>query len=156
MGVRRPTLVDDGYQSGILAEGLVRGLRGLRTGFSTGAAPGRFGVSRTGLYPKRAKRLAKPMAQTLQKNVRVTPGQWNRIENAARERDVSANRLVVELAIEALDRREWPRTELEIQLLRSCVFAAQAIARDMIAAGRGEEVEAIRREISRLAPDLAG
>ena len=96
------------------------------------------------------------MARTLQKNVRVTPGQWNRIENAARERDVPANRLVIELAIEALDRHEWPRTELEIQLLRSCMFTAQAIARDMIAAGRGEEVEAIRREISRLAPDIAG
>ena len=46
------------------------------------------------------------MARTLQKNVRVTPEQWNRIENAAKERDVSANRLVVELTMEALDRRE--------------------------------------------------
>lgn len=36
------------------------------------------------------------------------------------------------------------------------MFTAQTIARDMIAAGRGEEVEAIRREISRLAPDPAG
>ena len=96
------------------------------------------------------------MTRTLQKNIRVTPGQWDRIENAAKERDVSANRLVVELAMEALDRREWPHTDLEIQLLRSSVFTAQAIARDMIAAGRGEEVEAIRCEISRLAPDPAG
>ena len=96
------------------------------------------------------------MTRTLQKNIRVTPGQWDRIENAAKERDVSANRLVIELAMEALDRCEWPRTELEIRLLRSCMFTAQAIARDMIAAGRGEEVEAIRRAISRLAPDPAG
>ena len=96
------------------------------------------------------------MARTLQKNIRVTPEQWNRIENAARERDISANRLVVELAMEALDRREWPRTELEIQLLRSSMFTAQAIARDMISTERGEEVEAIRREISRLVPDPAG
>ena len=88
------------------------------------------------------------MTRTLQKNIRVTPGQWNRIENAAVEREVSANRLVVELAMEALDRREWPRTELEIQLLRSSVFTAQAIARDMIAAGREDEVEEIRRNIS--------
>ena len=95
------------------------------------------------------------MTRTLQKNVRVTPEQWNRIESAARERDVSANRLVVELAMEALDRREWPHTDLEIQLLRSSMFTAQAIARDMIAAGREDEVEAIRREISRLAPDPA-
>ena len=96
------------------------------------------------------------MTRTRQKNVRVTPGQWNRIENAAKERDVSANRLTVELAMEALDRREWPRTDLEIQLLRSSMFTAQAIARDMIVAGRGEEVEAIRRAISRLAPDPTG
>ena len=95
------------------------------------------------------------MARTLQKNVRVTPEQWERIENAAKERDVSANRLVVELAMEALDRREWPRTALEIQLLRSSMFTAQAIARDMIAAGRGEEVENIRQDISMVVPDLS-
>ena len=95
------------------------------------------------------------MAWTLQKNIRVTPEQWDRIENAARKRDVSANRLVVELAIEALDRREWPRTELEIQLLRSSLFAAQAIARDMIASGREEELEEIRRNISKIAPELS-
>ena len=46
------------------------------------------------------------MARTLQKNIRVTPEQWKRIENAAEEREVSANRLMVELAMEALDRRE--------------------------------------------------
>ena len=72
------------------------------------------------------------MARTLQKNVRVTPGQWDRIENAAKERDVSANRLVVELAMEALDRREWPRTEAEIQVARASLFAAQVLARDLI------------------------
>ena len=155
MGVRRTALVDDGYQSGILAEGLVWELCSPRTGFSIDAAPGTCGVSRTGLCPKRTKRLAKPMAWTLQKNIRVTPEQWDRIENAARKRDVSANRLVVELAIEALDRREWPRTELEIQLLRSSLFAAQAIARDMIASGREEELEEIRRNISKIAPELS-
>ena len=93
------------------------------------------------------------MTRTLQKNVRVTPGQWNRIENAARERDVSANRLVVELALEALDHREWPRTDLEIQHLRSSMFTAQAIARDMIAAEREGEVEEIRSLISTIVPD---
>ena len=97
---------------------------------------------------KTREKLMKPMTRTLQKNIRVTPGQWNRIENAAKEREVSANRLVVELAMEALDRREWPRTALEIQLLRSSMFTAQAIARDMIAAGREDEVEEIRRNIS--------
>ena len=37
-------MVDDGYQSGIFAEGLVRELRGPRTRFLTGVAPGMFGI----------------------------------------------------------------------------------------------------------------
>ena len=94
------------------------------------------------------------MAKTLSKTVRVTETQWNRVENAARERNESPNHLLVQLAMQALDRREWPRTELEIQLLRSTLFTAQAMARDMIATGRREEIEEIRREISRIAPDL--
>ena len=94
------------------------------------------------------------MVQTVQKNIRVTPEQWERIDNAAHERGVSANQLLVELAIEALDRREWPRTEAEIYLLRSAMFTAQAMARDMDAAGRGDEIAEIGRNISQVAPDL--
>ena len=94
------------------------------------------------------------MAKTLQKNIRVPSEQWDRIETAATERGVTANQLLVELAVEALDRREWPRSELEIHLLRSCMFTAQAIARDMIAAGRADEVDTIRRNISQIAPEL--
>ena len=96
------------------------------------------------------------MAQSLQKNIRVTAEQWNRVEMAARERQISPNQLVVELAIEALDRREWPQTEAEIPLLRSCLFTAQAIARDMITAGREDELAEIRRYVSEIAPDLPG
>ena len=94
------------------------------------------------------------MVQTVQKNIRLPPEQWERIEKAAEERDVSANQLLVELAIEALDRREWPRTRAEIYLLRSAMFTAQAMARDMTAAGRGEEIEEIARNISKVAPEL--
>ena len=94
------------------------------------------------------------MVQTLQKNIRVTPEQWERIEKAADERGTSANQLLLELAIEALDRRQWPRTEAEIHLLRSAMFTAQAIARDMTAAGRGDEIAEIARNISRIAPEL--
>ena len=154
MVVRRPALVDDGYQSGILAEGFVRELRGPRTRVSTGAAPAMFGVSRTGLRPRRAKRLAKPDGADAAKE---HPGHARAMGSHRKRREgarVSANRLVVELAIEALDRREWPRTELEIQLLRSSMFAAQAIARDMIAAGRESEIDEISRNISEIAPDL--
>ena len=94
------------------------------------------------------------MAKTLSKTVRVTETQWNRVENAARERNESPNHLLVQLAMDGLDRREWPRTELQIQLLRSSLFTAQAMARDMIANGRRQEIEEIRREISRIAPEL--
>ena len=93
------------------------------------------------------------MPQTLQKNIRVRPEQWNRIENATKERDVSPNRLVIELANEALDRREWPSTEAEIKVARASLFAAQVLARDLIAAGRENEVEEIREFISTIAPD---
>ena len=94
------------------------------------------------------------MAKTLSKTVRVTEEQWNRVENAAGKRNESPNHALVQLAMEALDRREWPRTELEIQLLRSTLFTAQATARDMMAKGRSEEIEEIRREISKIAPEL--
>ena len=105
--------------------------------------------------PETGQTQKKPtMVQTVQKNIRLTPEQWERIENAAEERDVSANQLLVELAMEALDRREWPRTQAEIYLLRSAMFTAQAIARDMTAAGRDEEIEEIARNISKVAPEL--
>ncbi len=89
------------------------------------------------------------MTSSLQKNIRVTADQWKRIETAARERQVSPNRLVVELAIEALDRREWPGTGAEIKG-RASFFAAQAIARDLIADGRENEIEEILQFASAL------
>jgi len=61
------------------------------------------------------------MAETLTRTIRVTPEQWERIEKIAKECEVSANRLVVELVMEALDRREWPRTELDIQVAKAAV-----------------------------------
>ena len=96
------------------------------------------------------------MVQTIQKNIRVTPEQWKRIENEAKKREMSPNRLVVELVMEALERREWPRTEEEIHLLRAAMFTAQAIIRDMERAGREEEIEQISRNISEIAPELPG
>ena len=77
------------------------------------------------------------MVQTTQKNIRVTPEQWKRVEKEAhsagcfcRTSSWSSSRW------KALERREWPRTEAEIHLLRSAMFAAQAIIRDMERAGR--------------------
>ena len=94
------------------------------------------------------------MAQTLQKNIRVTPAQWDRIEKAAKDRGVSANQLVVELAMNALNRREWPATETEIRVARASLFAAQALARNLIANGREPEVQEIRDFISTIVPDV--
>ena len=94
------------------------------------------------------------MAQTAQKNIRFTSEQWKRLEKEAETRDISPNRLVVELAMEGLKRQEWPQTEAEIHLLRSAMFTAQAIIRDMEKAGREEEIEQISRNISEIAPEL--
>ena len=93
------------------------------------------------------------MAQSLQKNIRVTAEQWTRIEEAARKRQISPNQLVVELVIEALDRRECSSTEAEIKAARASLFAAQAIARNLIANGREQEVREIREFISTIVPD---
>ena len=71
------------------------------------------------------------MANTVNKHIRVDENDWNRIENAARERGISPTRLLISTTLEAIDARQWPRAEVEIYLLRSAMFAAQAIARDM-------------------------
>ena len=92
--------------------------------------------------------------RALSRRIRVLPEQWERFENAARGTGRTANELVIDLALEALDRREWPRTEAEIHLLRSSMFTAQAIVRDMEKAGRHDEIEAISRTISQVAPEL--
>ena len=94
------------------------------------------------------------VTKTLQKNIRVLPDQWDRIEAAANERDLTANQLLVELAMEALDRREWPQTEAQLQVARASLFAAQAIALDMIAAGRQNQVDKIREYVATIVPNL--
>ena len=95
------------------------------------------------------------MAETLTRTIRVTPEQWERIEKIAKEREISANRLVVEVVMEALDRREWPRTELDIQVAKAALFAAQVLRRNLIADGRKDEVEEILQFVSSLVPASA-
>ncbi|MDE0459672.1 MAG: hypothetical protein OXI15_20480 [Chromatiales bacterium] len=90
---------------------------------------------------------------TIGRRIRILPEQWERMENAAAGTLLTANQLLVELAMEALDRREWPRTKAEIALLRSAMFAAQAIALDMEKAGREDEIASIGRAISQVAPE---
>ena len=55
--------------------------------------------------------------------------------------------------MEALDRREWPGTEVEIRVARASLFIAQAVARDLIADGREHKVQEIRDFISTIVPD---
>ena len=94
------------------------------------------------------------MTKTVDRHIRIQPRHWKRIQDVARERGVPANQTLVDLALEALDSRQWPRAGLEILLLRSCMFTAQAVARDMIAAGRENEVKQIEKSISTVAPQL--
>ena len=95
------------------------------------------------------------MAETITRTIRVTPEQWEQIEKIAKDREISANRLVVELAMEALDRREWPRTELDIQVAKAALFAAQVLRRDLIADGRTDEPDGILQFVSSLVPESA-
>ena len=55
----------------------------------------------------------------------------------------TSNQVLVELAMEALDRREWPGSETESRVARASLFAAQALARGLIADGRENEVPSV-------------
>ncbi|MCY4393943.1 MAG: hypothetical protein OXC10_02275 [Rhodospirillaceae bacterium] len=90
---------------------------------------------------------------SLHKHIRVSREQWERLERAAQGTPHSPNQVLVELAMEALDRREWPATETEIKVARASLFAAQAIARQLIADSREQEVQEIRDFISTIVPD---
>lgn len=94
------------------------------------------------------------MGNTINKHIRVDEDQWKRIEKAAHERGISPSRFMISATLEAIDERAWPRTEAEIHLLRSTMFTAQAIIRDMERDGREEEIEQISRNISEVAPEL--
>ena len=52
--------------------------------------------------------MAKSPEQALHKHIRILPEHWERIESAAEGSNLTANQLLVELAMDALDRREWP------------------------------------------------
>ena len=97
--------------------------------------------------------MTKSPDRALHKHIRIAAEQWSRIESAAAGTVYSANQLVVELAMEALDRREALGPQAELRVARASLFAAQAIARRLIADGRGDEVQEIREFISSIVPD---
>ncbi len=92
--------------------------------------------------------------KALSKHIRVLIEQWERIEQASRETALATDQIVLELATETLDRRQWPRSEANIKIARVALFSVQAIARDLIAAGREHEVEEIRDFISATVPGV--
>ena len=94
------------------------------------------------------------MGKTINKHIRVDQDHWRRIEKAAQERGISPSRLMISATLEVIEGREWPRTEAEIHLLRSAMFTAQTIIRDMERSGREDEIEKISRNISEVAPEL--
>ena len=94
------------------------------------------------------------MGNTLNKPIRVDEDHWERIETAANRRGISPSRLLIEFTLQAIEDKQWPHTEAEIRMYRSCLFTAQILARDFVAAGREEELEQIRRDVSQLAPEL--
>ena len=93
------------------------------------------------------------MARTVNKHIRIEARLWERLEAAARDRETSANRLLGELASEWLENREWPATEVQVQVARSSLFTAQAMARNLAAENRGHEIEEISRYVSTIVPD---
>ncbi len=90
---------------------------------------------------------------SLHKHIRISREQWERLERAAQGTPHSPNQVLVELAMEALDRRQWPATETEMRVARASLFTAQAIARRLIADGREQEVQEIREYISGIVRD---
>ena len=95
------------------------------------------------------------MPGTISKHIRIDEELWKRLEAAAGEEGVSANRLLAELAERWLETREWPQSEVQVRVARASLFAAQAIALDMIAAGRKIEVDRILEHVATIVPGVA-
>ena len=95
------------------------------------------------------------MPGTISKHIRIDEELWKRLETAAGEIDTTANRLLAELAERWLETREWPQSEVQVKVARASVFTAQAIALDMIAAGRQKEVDQILEHVTTIVPGVA-
>ena len=67
------------------------------------------------------------MTQTIAKAAGVTPEQRGRVGNVSADRMLSANQLVIELAMEAIGRHGWSRTNAKIHFARVTMFVAPAL-----------------------------
>ena len=95
------------------------------------------------------------MPRTVNKHIRIDEELWKRLEAASGEEDITANRLLAELAERWLETREWPQSEVQVRVARASLFTAQAIALDMIAAGRRNEVDQVLDYVATIVPGVA-
>ena len=56
------------------------------------------------------------MPGTISRHIRIDEELWKRLEAAAGEEDVTANRLLAELAERWLETREWPQSEVQVRV----------------------------------------
>ncbi len=80
------------------------------------------------------------MVQTIQKNIRVTPEQWKRIENEAEKREMSPNRLVVEFVMEALERRRFVYAALALETIDGPLDGSDGRGARAVSECRGEKI----------------
>lgn len=90
--------------------------------------------------------------KTQNRRIRILPEQWARVEKAASGTMHNPNELPAELAMEALDQGELFGKEAKIRVARASLFAAQVLARHLIAEGRENGIEKIREFISEIVP----
>ena len=95
------------------------------------------------------------MTRTINKHIRIDEELWKRLEKAAGESDTTANRLLAKLAERWLETRDWPQSEVQVRVARASLFTAQAIALDMIAAGRKKQVDQVLDYVATVVPGAA-
>ena len=66
--------------------------------------------------PEQYNRRRNAVASTINKHIRIGEEFRQRLEEAARERAATANRLLGELATQWLESRKWPRTDAQVQV----------------------------------------
>ena len=94
------------------------------------------------------------MPGTISKHIRIDQELWKRFETGAGEIDTTANRLLAELAERWLATRVWPQSEVQVQVARASVFAQQAIALEMIAAGCQKRVDQLLEHAASIVPGV--
>ena len=90
--------------------------RGLRYCFGRNHARNDTAKSRRGdVRPWReTNRRRSTVARAINKHIRIDEELWQRLEEAAKDRHTTANRLLAELATQWLEDQQWPATDVQI------------------------------------------